>query len=170
VVGVLARAAEQGKRLHAIVPESRALNGGLPIVRAALAAGHQVTYTVDAAIARELAHCDLALAGAESLTATGGFWNTVGTHQLAILAQYAHVPLYVPTELIKFDPRSRVGILREVRRVPLAFLRELDPALDGAGVAVVRDDLEYTPATLVAGYITERGVVAPAAVGQLAQA
>ncbi|MCL4560073.1 MAG: translation initiation factor eIF-2B [Chloroflexi bacterium] len=163
VTQVLYRAAENGKHLKLVIPESRALNGGLPILREILPFGHDVLFTVDAAMGQELKSCQAVLVGAESLTAEGGFWTTVGTCSAAILAQYHRVPFYVPTELIKFDLRSGMGIYRKVERVHLSLFdfQDLAPLLKR--VKVECDDLEYTPRELVTAYITEQGLLPPEA-------
>lgn len=164
VNAVLLQAAADGKKLHVVIPESRALNGGLPILRDLLPYRLEITFTVDVAIGQELRHCDAVLVGAESLTADGGFWTTVGTGSIAILARYHRVPFYVPTELIKFDPRSIEGVYRQVTRTKLTMFdfQDLTPLPDG--VATECDDLEFTPRELVTSYITELGILPPQAI------
>ena len=163
VTQVLSRAAENGKHLKVVIPESRALNGGLPILREILPCGHDVLFTVDAAMGQELKRCQAVLVGAESLTAQGGFWTTIGTCSAAILAQYHRVPFYVPTELIKFDLRSQRGVYRSVERVDLPIFDFQDLASLPERVKVECDDLEYTPRELVTAYITEQGLLPPEA-------
>jgi len=164
VNAVLIRAAEEGKKLHIIIPESRALNGGLPILRDMLPYDNNITFTVDVAIGNELKRCGAALVGAESLTGDGGFWTTVGTGSVAVLARYHRVPFYVPTELIKFDPRSIVGVYRQVTRAKLPIFDFQDLTQLPERVRVECDDLEFTPRTLVTGYITEEGLLPPEAI------
>jgi ribose 1,5-bisphosphate isomerase len=161
VNAVLIRAAKDGKRLHIIIPESRSLNGGLPILRDLLPHYEQITFTVDVAIGNELKQCDAVLVGAESLTANGGFWTTVGTASIAILAKYYRVPFYVPTEIIKFDPRSIQGVSRKSRRVKLPMFDFQDLAPLPERVRVECDDLEFTPRDLITAYITEEGILPP---------
>jgi ribose 1,5-bisphosphate isomerase len=163
VTQVLYRAAENGKHLKVVIPESRALNGGLPILREILPWGHDVLFTIDAAMGQELKSCQAVLVGAESLTAEGGFWTTVGTCSAAILAQHHRVPFYVPTELIKFDSRSELGIYRKVERVHLSLFDFQDLAPLPGQVKVECDDLEYTPREFVTAYITEQGLLPPEA-------
>ncbi|MCK5635279.1 MAG: hypothetical protein KAI06_09335 [Anaerolineales bacterium] len=162
VTAVLKKAAENDKTLHVIIPESRSLDGGLPILREVLECGHSATFTVDAAIGQELRNCSSVFVGVESLCADGGFWTTVGTCSTAILARHHHVPFYVPTELIKFDPRSAHGIHRTTVRVELECfdLNGFRPPRDR--VRYECDDLEYTPRRLITAYITEEGVLPPA--------
>lgn len=158
---VLEHAYKQGKRLHVIIPESRALNGGLPIMREVIDWGHNITFTVDVAAGRELENCDGVLVGAESLTVDGGFWNTVGTSSLAVLAKHHRVRFYVPTELIKFDKRSINGVYRKVVRSQLEIFDYIDLSSLSDRVLVECDDLEFTKRDLVTAYITENGVLPP---------
>lgn len=164
VTAVLIKAAEMGKKLHVYIPESRALDGGKPIVRDILNCGHRITFTVDVAMGQELKKCDAVLVGVESLTIDGGFWTTVGTGSLAILAAYHRVPFYVPTELIKLDLRSIEGIHRQVTRtkLPMLSLQGLEPL--PADLLIECDDLEYTPRELITAYITEKGILPPSAI------
>lgn len=164
VNAILLRAAEEGKKLHIIIPESRSLNGGLPILRDLLHHHKDITFTVDVAIGNELKLCDAVLVGAESLTADGGFWTTIGTCSAAILANYYHVPFYVPTELIKFDPRSIEGLYRKVNRVKLQMFDFQDLTPISSQVLVECNDLEFTPRELVTAYITEEGMLPPEAI------
>ena len=73
VTALLQRASDDGKALDVVIPESRSLDGGLPILREVLPTRHIVTFTVDAAIGQELKGCSSLLVGAELLTADGGF-------------------------------------------------------------------------------------------------
>jgi ribose 1,5-bisphosphate isomerase len=161
VTGVLSKAAQDGKHLTVVIPESRALNGGLPILRDMLPFGHNILFTVDVAIGQELKRCQAVLVGAESVTADGGFWTTVGTCSVAILARYHRVPFRVATELIKFDRRSEMGLYRKVERVQLPVFDFIDLLPLPKQVRVECDDLEYTPRQLVEVYITEQGLLPP---------
>ena len=161
VTKILVYAAEMKKHLTVVIPESRALNGGQPILREILPYGHNILFTVDAAIGQEIRNCQAVLVGVESLTADGGFWTTVGTCSVAILARYYRVPFYAATELIKFDERSKAGIYRRVERVPLPIFDFKSLAPLPERVKIECDDLEYTPPDLVTAYITDQGLLPP---------
>jgi len=163
VTAVLRAAAEQSKRLNVVIPESRSLDGGRPILQEVTEMNHTALFITDVAMGHELRACHAVLVGAESLTADGGFWNTVGTCSLAILADYYHIPFYVPTELLKFDVRSLEGRYRDVSRVDISHLfTELESLINNKLVAADIDDLEFTPPELVTCYLTENGLTPPA--------
>ena len=171
VNAVLRKTNEQGKSLHVIIPESRSLYGGRPILEEAIEWGHQIRFTVDAAMGQALKSCSAVLVGVESLTADGGFWNTVGTCSLSILAKHYNVPVYVPTELLKFDPRSLQGEFRQVDRQGLHHLFPgLEDLLERKDVIAESDDLEFTPPEFITVYITEQGILPPASVSFEAKA
>ena len=168
VVGVLRRAGERGKKLNLIIPESRSLNGGIPIVKAAIDAGHQILYTTDSAIGQQLARAQAAMIGVESITATGGCWNTTGSLMVAVMARHFDVPLYAPTELNKFDYRSFKGEMREVKWFDLPAISSNDAILQHESVSVRCEDLDFVPGNLISAFVTEKGVLPPqAAIGSI---
>ena len=164
VVGVIRRAGEQGKTLNLIIPESRSLNGGIPIVKAAVEAGHQILYTTDSAIGQQLKRADASLIGVESITATGGCWNTTGSLMVAVMAHHFQVPLYAPTELNKFDFRSLTGELRELKWFDLPAISNNDPILENESVSVKCQDLDFVPPSYITAFVTEKGVLPPHAI------
>ena len=159
VVGIIRRAGEMGKKLNLIIPESRSLNGGLPIVKAAVESGHRVLYTTDSAIGQQLTRAEAALIGVESITAAGGCWNTTGSLMVAVLAHHCNVPLYAPTELNKFDFRSLKGEMREVKWFDLPAISGNDPILQHEAVTVKCQDLDYIPPQFITAFITENGAL-----------
>ena len=161
VVGVIRRAGEQGKRLNLIIPESRSLNGGVPIVKAAVAAGHQILYTTDSAIGQQMARAQAAFIGVESITATGSLWNTTGSLMVAVMANHFELPLYAPTELNKFDFRSLKGEVREVKWFDLPAISGNDSILQHEAITVQCQDLDCVPAQFITAFVTEIGVLSP---------
>jgi len=161
-LAILRRLAERGSHKHIIVPESRALDGGRPIVREATACGHQVTYVVDLAFGHFLPQCDAVLIGAETITADGACWNTIGSYPIAMLAHVHQVPLYVATELIKIDPDSFAGIRRAIKCCDYSDLLKYPGSFERTElISVTAPDLEIVPANLITSYITPLGVMLP---------
>ncbi len=165
VTAILRIVSEQSKQLMVVIPESRSLDGGRPILEEVVKLKHTALFTTDVAMGHELKDCSAVLVGVESLTADGGFWNTVGTCSLAVLAKYHGVPFYATTELLKFDVRSLEGRFRQVPRIDISHLfTEIHPLIDNDTVVAQIDDLEFTPGDLVTCYLTEAGITAPAQV------
>ncbi len=116
-------------------------------------------------------HVDLVIVGTDRTTATGDVCNKIGTYLKALAAHDNHVPFYVAAPSPSIDWALRDGLreipieeraAREVThltgRLPdgtvatIALLPEGSPAANPA--------FDVTPARLVTGLITERGVCA----------
>jgi methylthioribose-1-phosphate isomerase len=88
----------------------------------------------------------------------------VGTYPTALVAKHNGVPFYVLADTLKFDATSLLGYRFHVEDVPARQV----PGPDGVTDYEVAGQLfDVTPAELIEGIITERGVFAAAAVGPL---
>jgi len=168
VAQVLAGMTRPDLRLTVYVPEARSLDGG----RKYLAdwAGLEVNLHLipDAALGWAMSRCDAAVVGAETLSAEGGCYNTIGTALVANEASRAGVPFYVLSVLLKTDLGDPGG----ARPSPtLDFLRQLEapvPAPAPLAVDGLFPDLDYTGPAEITRVVTEVGVVSPDQVGPLA--
>ena len=158
VAGALLYARRDGKRLRVICPESRPLYEGRELARRLAAAGIEVTLTVDAAVPALVAQADLALAGADGVTAQAVI-NKVGTYPLALAAQAHAVPLYALAGREKFWPP---GVESEIENRDPGEIWP-DPA---AGVAIVNRYFEAVPLALFTGLVTAAGILPPDEVRQ----
>jgi methylthioribose-1-phosphate isomerase len=152
-----ARAA--GRRVHVFADETRPLRQGARLTAWELTrAGIPVQVLPDGAAASLLAqgHVDLVLVGADRITANGDVANKVGTYGVALAARAHGVPLYVAAPWSTIDPATATG--REIV-IEHRGADELAPLPPGAGVW--NPAFDVTPAPLVAGYITDRGLVHP---------
>jgi len=166
---------DEGIPIHAFVDETRPRNQGAQLTAWELA-GHGVPHTlvVDNAGGHLMQHgmVDMVIVGTDRTTANGDVCNKIGTYLKALAAKDNNVPFYValpsPTidwtvsdgvKEIPIEERSgdevsyvwgktRTGEVTQVRISP-----EATPAGNPA--------FDVTPARLVTGLITERGV-APA--------
>ncbi len=161
MMAILKRLAERGERVRLIVPESRVLDGGRPIVREATGWGHSATYILDAAFAAFLPGVDAVLVGAETIQASGECWNTVGTYPLAVMADHFHVPFYVATELLKIDPLSFAGYRKPIQPHDCRALLRAEDFETQEAVSTVQPELDSTPARHITAYVTEEGVMPP---------
>jgi methylthioribose-1-phosphate isomerase len=99
--------------------------------------------------------------GADRIAANGDVANKIGTYPLAVLARRHGVPFYVaaPTSTIDFDTPDGTAIPVEERD----GTEVLEPAgvkITPPGAVAFNPAFDITPADLVSGYVTERGVVA----------
>src|SRR4029077_10060715 len=100
--------------------------------------------------------------GADRIAANGDTANKIGTYGVALLAQAHGIPFYVAAPSSTFDLSLSSGEAipieqRDPREVTHGFGRQTAPE----GVAVYNPAFDVTPADLITGIITERGVVRP---------
>jgi translation initiation factor 2B subunit (eIF-2B alpha/beta/delta family) len=158
--------ADKGDR-EIIVPESRAISGGLRYVEAFTRAGIPVHMALDAAFEQILQPGSAVLFGAESLRADGSLTNTIGSRPLARLAQWSGIDVYGCTDLSKLDLRSYAGPIDppSIRQFDLLVAEaDLPPT---ARVRTDGPELEVVPPDLITALLTEHGAVPPAGLWNL---
>ena len=87
--------------------------------------------------------------------------NKIGTYSLALAAKAAGKPFYAACEVLKIDG---VHTAESFPRPAERPREELEPPPNVAAVNVYFD---LTPAHLVTGYITDKGVYEPRRIAQL---
>ena len=122
---------------------------------------------------------DVAIVGADRIAANGDVANKVGTYLKALAARDCDVPFYVAAPTTTFDLRAATGAVIPIEeRGPNEVTKVYGRAASGhtAGVTITPADAEVrnwafdvTPARLVSGFLTERGLIpaAPFAIAQL---
>jgi methylthioribose-1-phosphate isomerase len=174
------QAHDNGVPLHVWVDETRPRSQGLLTAWELAAHGVPHTVIVDNAGGHLMQHgqVDLVLVGADRVSARGDVANKIGTYLKALAAHDNGVPFYaaVPSPTIDWaisDGLAEVPIeersASEVREVAGADaqgspsrVRIVDSATSVANPA-----FDVTPARLVTGLLTERGIVAPGALATL---
>jgi methylthioribose-1-phosphate isomerase len=164
-LGVLLTAHEQGKRLHVYADETRPLLQGARLTAWELAqAGVPCTLICDGMAAQVMkeGRVRLVIVGADRIAANGDTANKIGTYGVAVLARHHGVPFYVAAPSSTFDltlaDGSGVPIeQRDAREVTHGLGRQTAPE----GVGVYNPAFDVTPAGLISGVVTERGVVRP---------
>jgi methylthioribose-1-phosphate isomerase len=164
-LAVLAAAAGQGKRFTVYADETRPLLQGARLTAWELRQlGIPVTLICDSMAAQVMKEgkVQLVVVGADRIAANGDTANKIGTYGVAVLARAHGIPFYVAAPASTFDLRlpSGAGIpieQRDPREVTHGFGRQTAPD----GVAVYNPAFDVTPADLIAGIITEKGVIQP---------
>jgi methylthioribose-1-phosphate isomerase len=131
------------------------------------AAGIDVTVLCDNAAASLFAGgaIDLVLVGTDRVTANGDVVNKIGTLNLAVLCQHYGVPFYVACPSSTFDPHTTAGAEVIIEQ------RDASEVL-GPGTAQVpayNPAFDVTPAALVTGLITDRGLIESPGTADLAR-
>ena len=121
---------------------------------------------------------DVAIVGADRIAANGDVANKIGTYEKALLAREHNVPFYVaaPTSTIDFDSPNGQSIPIEERSEDevlcmwgLSAKGELESIrLAPEGSKARNPAFDITPAALITGFITERGIIKPEDLGTLA--
>jgi methylthioribose-1-phosphate isomerase len=164
---------EQGVSVHVWVDETRPLNQGARLTAWELGQGGiRHTVITDNAGGHLMQHgmVDLVIVGTDRSTYTGDVANKIGTYLKALAARDNNVPFYVALPSSTFDWQMRDGLMEipieerhpdEVRFVQGRGFAGLDQILiTPPDSPTANFAFDVTPARLVTGFITERGVCA----------
>lgn len=164
-LGVIRSAIAQGKKIKVIADETRPFMQGSRLTLFELMEdGIAVTLVCDNACAHLMAsgQVDLVITGADRIAANGDTANKIGTCGVAIIAQYYHIPFYVAAPVSTIDPSTPSGKEIPIETRPqeevLYFGQE---AIAPEGSRALNFAFDVTPACLIAGIITERGILRP---------
>ncbi len=158
VTGILLEAKKQGKDFKVINTETQPRLQGRKTAKKLLKAGIEVIHIIDSAMRWAVRHyqVDLILIGADSITSEGTIINKIGSRLLALVAHEEHVPLYVASPLLKYNPETNLGILEIIEmRDPQEIWR--DPP---EGIEILNPAFETVSRRYIDGLITEVGIFA----------
>lgn len=164
-LGCIFMAAEQKKRIHVYADETRpVLQGARLTVWEVMQRGIPVTLICDnmAAVVMKQRRVHMVLVGADRIAANGDTANKIGTYGLAVLAKAHKIPFYVAAPSSTFDMNLPDGSgipieERDPREITQPFGRPLAPK----GSAAYNPAFDVTPAELITGIITEKGLITP---------
>ena len=167
------QAHDAGIPVHVWVDETRPRNQGAALTAFELGS-HGVPYTLIADNAgghyMQKGMVDLCIVGTDRVTANGDVANKIGTYLKALAARDTGVPFYVALphstidwtlsdgQLIPIEDRAASEVLTMPGRLPNGRVVTVDIAAPGAKAA--NPAFDVTPARLISGLITERGVCA----------
>ena len=166
------QAHDSGIEVHVWADETRPRNQGAALTAWELG-GHGVPHTViaDNAGGHLMQHglVDLCLTGSDRTTASGDVCNKIGTYLKALAARDNDVPFYVGLPFSTIDWEARDGVAevpieeRDAEEVTHVSGRAADGtvmrvAITPEGSPAANYAFDVTPARLVTGLITERGV------------
>ena len=173
------KAHDAGIDVHVWVDETRPRNQGAALTAFELGA-HGVPHTVvvDNAGGHLMQHgeVDVCIVGTDRTTASGDVANKIGTYLKALAARDNGVPFYValPSSTIDWTLTDGVRDIPIEERAAREVTHLAGRAADGTrvevevaapGSAVANPAFDVTPARLVTGLITERGVCEASASG-----
>ncbi len=164
-LGIVHLAAQEGRRVHVWVDETRPLLQGSRLTAWELVkAGIPHTVISDGAAAGLMARgdVDVCLVGADRIARNGDVANKVGTFPLAIAARRHGLPVYVVAPTSSFDLECESGMDIPIEeRAPEEVTRPLGRQAAPAESRAFNPAFDVTSADLIAGYVTEKGILKP---------
>jgi methylthioribose-1-phosphate isomerase len=156
---------ERGRSFRVYVGETRPLLQGSRLTTWELRrAGIDVTLLCDNMVGALMAQgrVTLVITGADRIAANGDVANKIGTYTVAVVAQRHGIPFYVAAPSSTFDLAIADG-----SQIPIEE-RDPDEIRRGFGRMTAPPDVpcfcpafDVTPAELIRGIITERGIIHP---------
>jgi len=162
-LGVIRSARDAGKRISVIANETRPYLQGARLTAWEMVQERiPVTLITDnmAGYVMRLGKVDLVIVGADRIAANGDVANKIGTFSLAVLASRHGIPFYVAAPLSTIDVAIADGDaipIEERNGDEVTGFGDLRWAPEG--VKVFNPSFDVTPAELVSGIITEKGVI-----------
>ncbi len=165
-LGVIYRAKQDGKRIKVYACETRPLLQGARLTTWELKKKKiDVTLICDnmAATLMKQGRIDKVVTGADRIAANGDTANKIGTYGLAVLSHFHRIPFYIAAPLSTIDEDTPSGEMIPIEErcpeeVTSLFFRE---PIAISGVKVYNPAFDVTPAGLISGIITEKGVIRP---------
>ncbi len=149
---------------HIIVLEGRPRYEGREVARELSTGDASSTLITDAQPDIFLPQCHTVVVGADSILANGDILNKAGTALLAWAAHGHRIPFYVLCETLKISPHSWSGDLSQLEeKESTEVLEQPIP-----GVSVRNFYFDRTLSRLIAGVITEKGIMGKKEIAKVA--
>ena len=162
-LGVIGQAWKDGNVIRVFAGETRPLLQGARLTALELSrSGIPVTLITDnmAGWVMKSGKVQIVIVGADRIAANGDTANKIGTYSLAVLANAHNIPFYIAAPLSTFDPSIASG-----EDIPIVE-RHADEVFSFCGVKSAPDGIDafnpafdVTPAELISGIISERGIL-----------
>jgi ribose 1,5-bisphosphate isomerase len=165
VTYMLRKARESGKKFEIICTETRPVFQGRITAKEMLSLGVKTTLIVDSAARSFMPDVDIVVVGADAITSEGNVVNKIGTATIATLAHEARVPLYVVSELLKFDPATLCGEYEVIEERNRDEVWKEAPEM----LVVKNPAFDVTRRDFIRGIICEEGIIPPQAVYDVVQ-
>ncbi|KPJ18990.1 Methylthioribose-1-phosphate isomerase [Papilio machaon] len=164
-LGVIRSLHKTSRLEHVYCTETRPYNQGARLTAYELV--HEkipATLIVDSMVAA-LMHArkiTAVVVGADRVAANGDTANKIGTYQIAIVAKHHNVPFYVAAPLTSIDMSLKSGDSIKIEERPDKEMTHIgDFRIAAPGIKCWNPSFDVTPASLITGIITEKGVYAP---------
>ena len=164
-LGVIRAAFEEGKKIHVFVDETRPVLQGARLTAWELKKENILaTLIADnmAGFLMKQGKIDKIIVGADRIAANGDTANKIGTYSIAVLAKEHSISFYVAAPLSTIDISIQSGDdipIEERNGDEITTIRGVKVAPEG--VNVYNPAFDVTPHSLIAGFITEEGIISP---------
>ena len=105
---------------------------------------------------------DMVVVGADRIAANGDTANKIGTYTVAIAAKYHNIPFYIAAPLSTIDTSIKTGdeiVIEERSHEEVTHIN--GKIICAPDVKVINPGFDVTPHELIAGIITEKGILRP---------
>ncbi len=105
---------------------------------------------------------DMVVVGADRIAANGDSANKIGTYTVAIAAKYHNIPFYIAAPLSTIDTSIKTGdeiVIEERSHEEVTHIN--GDWICAKDVNVINPGFDVTPHELIAGIITEKGILRP---------
>jgi methylthioribose-1-phosphate isomerase len=164
-LGVIRTAHADGRKPHVFVDETRPRNQGAKLTMWELVEDKiPATLVCDNMSGFLMANkkIDLVVVGADRIARNGDAANKIGTYNLAIVANYHNVPFYIAAPLSTFDATIFNGSEIPIEeRSPNEITGASESAENEGRNHAFNPAFDVTPNHLIAGIITEAGILRP---------
>jgi len=161
-LGVIRSVKESGKKISVIATETRPVMQGSRLTAFELVHDNiDVSLIPDTAVGYLMANhmIDKVIVGADRILRTGHVYNKIGTYQVALLSKTHGIPFYVAAPLSTFDRKSDISDIVIEERSVEEVIKIGDKRIAPMGVRIFNPAFDLTPPELIAGIITEKGVI-----------
>jgi methylthioribose-1-phosphate isomerase len=162
-LGVIRSAVEAGKKISVIADETRPfLQGARLTAWEMVQEDIPITLISDNMSGHLMSHgeIDVIIVGTDRVAGNGDVANKIGTYMVAVLSKRHNIPFYVACPLSTIDRSILSGSDIPIEERPsdeVTGFRDYQWAAEG--VSVRNPAFDVTPADLVTGLITEKGVI-----------
>jgi len=155
-------AAGQHKNIHVYVDETRPVGQGARLTFWELAKNNIPATLITDNMAGSLMKqekVDMVIVGADRIAMNGDTANKIGTYPLAVLARHHNIPFYVAAPFSTFDKSLKTG-----GDIPIEYRNKKEITSfwgikDSISGEVYNPAFDVTPADLISGIITEKGIL-----------
>lgn len=164
-LGVIREAHYSGKEISVYADETRPFLQGSRLTAWELThEGIPATLICDnmAGYVMKLGRVDMAIVGADRISANGDVANKIGTYSVAVLAKEHGIPFYVAAPFSTIDLSLKTGEeIKIEERSPQEITQFNGVRVAPEGINVFNPAFDVTPNKYVTAIITEKGIVYP---------